>query len=290
MGLLFARLFKSSRVLTLSFQEGDTPLLIAAAAGHVAVVEMLLSRGAKVDAVDDEGVSPLLHASTEGNLELVRVLASRGADLNKKGAYTLSNVLPPPPNLPVYFSFPHQRIASAPQTAADGRRSSTPPRTGTRRLRASSWKVRNATLLSSPRGADSRPRLPRPPGGANTEAATQNGQSALALAGARISQRERRDSHVEEVASILRSASSLRAAAAAHAVGGMSLGSPNGLPPRPATAFSRLSTPPAASTSGRLGSPTKAAALSPSPSARGAPSPGARVATPPMGAARASSP
>jgi ankyrin repeat protein len=64
---------------------GRTPLIIAASAnGTTEVVRMLLARGANVNAADNEGVTPLIGAATVDNVAVVELLLGRGADVNAK--------------------------------------------------------------------------------------------------------------------------------------------------------------------------------------------------------------
>jgi ankyrin repeat protein len=60
-------------------QEGFTAIHLAAARGHVAVVRLLLERGAD-PTIPDKGaaMNPLIQASRKGNTELVRVLLADG--------------------------------------------------------------------------------------------------------------------------------------------------------------------------------------------------------------------
>ena len=64
---------------------GFTPLLIAAMEGHNEVVELLISKGADVDARQyGYGLSPLRFAAARGYKEIVELLISKGADVNAK--------------------------------------------------------------------------------------------------------------------------------------------------------------------------------------------------------------
>lgn len=60
-------------------RDGETLLMIAAANGHLAVAELLLSRGAEVDRGDDYENTPLMRAAARGRLEMVRLLLRHGA-------------------------------------------------------------------------------------------------------------------------------------------------------------------------------------------------------------------
>ena len=64
--------------------EGCTPLWGAAAADHLAVVELLLEQNADVDSKTSTGSTPLRVAAHEGHLNIVRCLVHRGADVNAR--------------------------------------------------------------------------------------------------------------------------------------------------------------------------------------------------------------
>jgi ankyrin repeat protein len=59
-------------------------LIDAASRGDIAVVQALLTKGADVDAKDNDGQTALLLASYKGNLQLVQLLLANGADVNTK--------------------------------------------------------------------------------------------------------------------------------------------------------------------------------------------------------------
>ncbi|MHC5538523.1 ankyrin repeat domain-containing protein [Singulisphaera rosea] len=77
--------------------EGDyhgPVLMIAANLGHVAIVGLLLDRGANVEATDDLGQRSLMIAARYGKTEVVHHLINRGADINAvdwSGQTALSN-------------------------------------------------------------------------------------------------------------------------------------------------------------------------------------------------------
>ncbi|XP_044014409.1 ankyrin repeat domain-containing protein 6 [Aphidius gifuensis] len=62
-------------------EHGRSPLLIAAAAGHVAACEVLLLHKVDVNATDNSGVTPLQKAAAEGHIEVVELLLKHGADV-----------------------------------------------------------------------------------------------------------------------------------------------------------------------------------------------------------------
>ena len=58
---------------------GRTALMAAAAAGHLAVVELLIAAGSDLNVVDEEGASALSLARDYGNLDVAAKLAEAGA-------------------------------------------------------------------------------------------------------------------------------------------------------------------------------------------------------------------
>lgn len=75
--------------------EDQTPLMLAAQAdvNALAVTELLLTRGAKVNEVDRYGNTALIYAAQVGNLDVVKALVAHGADasIEDKGGATALN-------------------------------------------------------------------------------------------------------------------------------------------------------------------------------------------------------
>jgi hypothetical protein len=63
---------------------GKTPLFEAARWGHMDVVELLLSKSAKVNAKDNRGDTPLFGAVSSGHMDVVTLLLSKGAEVNAR--------------------------------------------------------------------------------------------------------------------------------------------------------------------------------------------------------------
>ena len=78
-------------------QLGDTrrmaPLHVAVEAGNMAMVELLLLKGADEDVLDTKHCTPLSLADCCGRLDIMRVLIEHGADANHAGAYSQRSVL-----------------------------------------------------------------------------------------------------------------------------------------------------------------------------------------------------
>ena len=75
-----------------SNDEGATLLMLAAGAGHIEIVEMLIAAGAKVDATDARGWTALMKALfnyelNRGFPDIVSALISAGADIEHQVSY-----------------------------------------------------------------------------------------------------------------------------------------------------------------------------------------------------------
>lgn len=77
-----ARLDEGADPNTGKFKYNGPLLKIAAEQGYRAMVELLLDRGAEIEATDDLGRRPLLSAACYGRLDVVRFLLDRGADID----------------------------------------------------------------------------------------------------------------------------------------------------------------------------------------------------------------
>ena len=71
---------------------GAALIVPASADGDAAMVEMLLSQGARVD-VRDKGFTPLLAAAQRGHKEVCELLLANGSDIEEKHPGTLDNAL-----------------------------------------------------------------------------------------------------------------------------------------------------------------------------------------------------
>lgn len=59
--------------------EGAPPLWCAAAAGHLALVQLLVARGAKVNSTTRTNSTPLRAACFDGHYDIVKFLVNKGA-------------------------------------------------------------------------------------------------------------------------------------------------------------------------------------------------------------------
>lgn len=60
----------------------DTFLMLAAHVGPVAMVDLLLDKGAEIEGTDDIGATALMFAAEMGRVEIINRLVDRGADVN----------------------------------------------------------------------------------------------------------------------------------------------------------------------------------------------------------------
>lgn len=72
------------------YNEGRSPLNLAAMNGHVEVCTILLEAGQDVEGTDQDQFTPLMTAASEGHVDVVRLLLEHGADPKvKRGVNTL---------------------------------------------------------------------------------------------------------------------------------------------------------------------------------------------------------
>lgn len=65
-------------------ENGFTPLILATYFGHQKIAEVLLKRGADIDARDTSGNTALMGVSFKGFYEIVKLLIDHGADVSVK--------------------------------------------------------------------------------------------------------------------------------------------------------------------------------------------------------------
>jgi ankyrin repeat protein len=70
-----------------------TALIVAANAGHVEVVRLLLEKGADIRATDHTGWTALVRATNSGRLGVVRLLIEKGADVNAEDGLNGNTIL-----------------------------------------------------------------------------------------------------------------------------------------------------------------------------------------------------
>ncbi|KLI30873.1 ankyrin, partial [Brachyspira hyodysenteriae] len=66
--------------VNLPAQSGFTPLM--ASHNNIAIAELLIEKGADIEAKDDYGINALVYASSDENEEMVKFLLEKGADAN----------------------------------------------------------------------------------------------------------------------------------------------------------------------------------------------------------------
>ena len=62
-----------------------TPLKLACANGHIKIAELLIAKGADMNAGGNEGGTALHGAAIGGHKEIVELLIEKGADVNAEG-------------------------------------------------------------------------------------------------------------------------------------------------------------------------------------------------------------
>ena len=72
-----------SNDVNMAYSDGQTPLYIASARGHLEIVKMLIASGALLDIADKLGSTHLYSASKNGHLEIVKMLIASGALLDE---------------------------------------------------------------------------------------------------------------------------------------------------------------------------------------------------------------
>ena len=72
-------------------EDNYTPLHFAASHGHTSIVELLLSKGASIEAMDKNNYTPLHFAARDGHTSIVELLVSKGAST---AARNKNNVTP----------------------------------------------------------------------------------------------------------------------------------------------------------------------------------------------------
>jgi len=61
-------------------KDNETALMLAAYRGNISIIEILIKKGANLNAKDDNGLTPLFFAVASGKLDAVKLLLDKGAD------------------------------------------------------------------------------------------------------------------------------------------------------------------------------------------------------------------
>lgn len=80
----------SGRMDKARYKNGTTPLMCAAARGRADIAEMILDKGARVDAQNDTGDTALICAARNGHGGVVVGLLAHGADPDVKSGYGMT--------------------------------------------------------------------------------------------------------------------------------------------------------------------------------------------------------
>ena len=75
-------------------QEGNTPLLIATELGNLAIVRLLLEKGASANVCTKDRLTPLLIAAQQGNSELCKELLDHGSYLDDEAEAAVRKLQP----------------------------------------------------------------------------------------------------------------------------------------------------------------------------------------------------
>ena len=102
------RLLDAGANPNLALLAGETPVMVAARAGHPQVVELLLTKGANPNAHGARGQTALMWAVSQHHPDVVKVLIAHNADL-KARSDVWSEVMAVPPHgyLPYNLKIPH---------------------------------------------------------------------------------------------------------------------------------------------------------------------------------------
>mmetsp|Transcript_85071 Transcript_85071/g.227408 ORF Transcript_85071/g.227408 Transcript_85071/m.227408 type:complete len:324 (-) Transcript_85071:214-1185(-) len=87
LGILRTVLAKSKRNLEVQNEDGQTPLMLAAASGNIEAAELLLKKGGNVNVTDAEDQTPLMLAVVQENPEMLQVILEHNPDLDAQGGF-----------------------------------------------------------------------------------------------------------------------------------------------------------------------------------------------------------
>ena len=72
---------KLTWIINVPFQDGTTPLHLAAFKGHPAMLSLLLANGADANSENCDGQTPLFEAAAAGHADAIRVLLDANVDI-----------------------------------------------------------------------------------------------------------------------------------------------------------------------------------------------------------------